>query len=110
MLRADRPEERGAAKHATAGGEGAADASLEALVGRTSAQLDRARAGVALAAQLRERLQDEIDRLERRLADAEAERLELLGKVDDRDRRLKQILGSRSWRWAQAVRRILGRR
>ncbi len=109
MLRAEPPADRGAATHATVGGEGAADASLEALVGRTSAQLDQARADVALAAQLRARLQDEIERLERRLADAEVERLELLVKVDDRDRLLTQVLGSRSWRWGRALRRVLRR-
>jgi hypothetical protein len=97
-------------KHAPASDESTADASLEALLGRTTVELERARADLTLAAQVRTRLQDEIERLECRLADAEAERLDLLGKIDDRDRLLGQVLGSRSWRWGRVLRRLLVRR
>lgn len=105
MVRADSPDDLGSAVPASAD----ADAGLEALLGRTVTELDRARAELALALQLRARLLGEIERLERRLRDAEAERLELLEKVHHRDRILTQIFGSRSWRWAQALRRMRGR-
>jgi hypothetical protein len=108
MLRADPPEDRGAAGHGTTAGEGG-EAALEAQLGRRSAQLEAARAEIALAAQVRARLLEELDRLERRLGDAEAERLDLLEKLEKRDRLLSQIFGSRSWRWAQVMRRVLGR-
>lgn len=85
------------------------DAALESILGRTLAQLEQSRAEVALAAEIRTRLQAEIEQLERRLHDAEAERVDLIDKVDHRDRILSQIFGSRSWRWAQALRRTLGR-
>jgi len=85
------------------------DATLEAILGRTLAQLEQSRAEVALAAEIRTRLQAEIEQLERRLHDAEAERVDLIDKVDHRDRILSQIFGSRSWRWAQALRRTLRR-
>jgi len=84
--------------------------ALESLLGRTSAQLDHARGELALATQLRSRMQEEITRLERRLRDAEAECLELRGELERRDRLLGQILDSRSWRWTQALRRVVGRR
>ena len=86
------------------------DASIEAVLGRTVARLDQARAEAALAVRQSERLRDEIELLERRLADSEAERLELLEKVEQRDRLLSQIFGSRSWRMGQALRHLLGRR
>jgi hypothetical protein len=88
---------------------GASDEPLEALLGRTSAQLDAARAEVALAATLRDRLLAEIEQLERRLQDSEIERIELADKIAHRDRILAQVFGSRSWRWAQALRRMLRR-
>jgi hypothetical protein len=109
MPAADPPQDRGTVQRGTPSGEGVAGASLEELLGRQSAQLDRARAEIELAAQLRVRLLDEIDRLERSLRDADAERLDLLDKVQNRDRLLGQIFGSRSWRWAQVMRRVLGR-
>lgn len=93
------------------GGE-QADAPRDALataLGRTSAQLDEARAAAALAESLRERLAGDVRRLERRLADVEAERDELLDRLKHRDRLLSQIFGSRSWRWTQTLRRRLGR-
>lgn len=105
MVRGDSPENLGTAERAESYG----DATIEALLGRTSAQLDQARADVALTARLQARLLEEIERLERRLEDAEAERLELLEKVTHRDRLLGQIFASRSWRWANALRRLLGR-
>lgn len=109
-LRADRPEDRGADPEPVSTGFTTPDGdSLESLLGRTSAQLDRAVADLALATRLRERMQQEIDRLERRLRDAEAECAELRDKVDHRDRLLSLIFGSRSWRWAQAMRRAVGR-
>jgi hypothetical protein len=79
------------------------------LLARTSADLERASAEIALEARLRSRLQEEVERLERRLRDAQAECLELGEKVGHRDRLLSQIFGSRSWRWAQAMRRVFGR-
>jgi hypothetical protein len=86
------------------------DAAIEAVLGRTTAKLEQARFDMGLAARLQKRLLDEIDRLEGRLAESDAERLELVEKVHDRDRMLGKIFGSRSWRWAQALRRMLGRR
>jgi len=87
-----------------------ADASIAALLGRTCAQLENARADVALAARLQARQCEEIEHLERRLQDSEVERLELLDKLNHRDGLLSQIFGSRSWRWTHALRRMLGRR
>jgi chromosome segregation ATPase len=91
------------------GGEQADANVLAAALGRASAQLDEARAAAALADGLRERLANDVRRLERRLADVEAERDELLEKLNHRDRLLTQIFGSRSWRWTQGLRRRLGR-
>lgn len=88
--------------------EGSRDA-LAAALGRTSAQLDEARAAAALAEALRQRLLADVRRLERRLHDAEAECQELAEKVKQRDRLLSQVFGSRSWRWTQALRRTLKR-
>jgi len=93
----------------TTASDRSATGSLESLLGRTSAELDRVNAELALDARLRSRLQDEVERLERRLRDAEAQCLELGEKVDHRDRLLGQIFASRSWRWAQVMRRVLGR-
>lgn len=90
----------------------APDASPDALaaaLGRTSAQLDEARAAAALAESLRDRLAADVRRLERRLQDVEAECHELAEKVKHRDRLLSLIFGSRSWRWTQALRRTLKR-
>ncbi|MBM4246829.1 MAG: hypothetical protein FJ148_24060 [Deltaproteobacteria bacterium] len=87
----------------------AAGDALARVLGRTSAQLDEARAAAELAESVRERLASDVCRLERRLADVEAERDELREKVKYRDRLLAQIFGSRSWRWTQALRRRLGR-
>jgi hypothetical protein len=78
-------------------------------LGRTSVQLEQARFEIALANRVQERLLKEIERLEHRLSDTEAERLELLERVDDRDRLLAQVFSSRSWRWAQTLRKFLGR-
>jgi hypothetical protein len=86
------------------------DAPIEAVLGRTSAQLEQARFEIGLAARLQERLLREIERLEHSLADAQAEHLELLEQVNHRDLLLSQVFSSRSWRWAQTLRRILGRR
>lgn len=120
FLRADPPGDRGAVERAEAGasttgrvGTSAtrgAEAPLEELLGRATADADRARAEAALAAEIRTRLEREVERLERQLRDAEAERLELLARVEDRDRLLSRIFGSRSWRFTQALRRLLGRR
>ena len=106
---ADSSEDLATTERARPHGDGQGDGSVEALLGRTSAQLDEARAGVALAAQLRARLLGEIERLEQRLRDSEAERFELLEKLSHRDGLLSQIFGSRSWRWTHALRRMLGR-
>lgn len=84
-------------------------ASLAEALGRTSAQLDEARAAARLSEELRQRLLADVRRLERRLQDAEAECHELAEKVKHRDRILSQIFGSRSWRWTQALRRTLKR-
>ena len=89
--------------------EGTDPASLAEALGRTSAQLDEARAEARLADELRQRLLADVRRLERRLQDAEAECHELAEKVKHRDRLLSQIFGSRSWRWTQALRRSLKR-
>lgn len=83
--------------------------ALAATLGRTSAQLDEARAAARLAEELRQRLLADVRRLERRLQDAEAECHDLAEKVKHRDRLLAQIFGSRSWRWTQALRRTLKR-
>ena len=89
--------------------EGTDPASLAEALGRTSAQLDEARAEARLADELRQRLLADVRRLERRLQDAEAECHELAEKVKHRDRLLSQVFGSRSWRWTQALRRSLKR-
>lgn len=89
--------------------EGTDPASLAEALGRTSAQLDEARAEARLADELRQRLLADVRRLERRLQDAEAECHELAEKVKHRDRLLSQVFGSRSWRWTQALRRSLRR-
>jgi septal ring factor EnvC (AmiA/AmiB activator) len=86
-----------------------ADDALEALLGRTSAQLDEARAELALAETVRARLAAEVERLEHRLRESEAERLELADKIAHRDRIITQVFSSRSWRWTQALRRLLRR-
>lgn len=83
--------------------------ALEAEVARSRVSLDQARFEIDLATRVQERLLKEIDRLEHRLADTEAERLELLEQVTHRDRLLAQVFSSRSWRWTQALRRRLGR-
>jgi hypothetical protein len=85
------------------------DASIEAVLARTSAQLEQARFEVALAARVQQRLLDEIARLQELLADAEAERVALREQIDRRDRLLSQIFASRSWRWTQRLRRVIGR-
>lgn len=85
------------------------DTTLETLLARTVTDLEQSRAELALAAEIRARLQGEVEHLERRLHDAEVERSDLIDKVAHRDRLLSQIFGSRSWRWAQALRRMLGR-
>ena len=84
--------------------------SLEAALGRAGGQLEQARFELTLTARVQERLLREIDRLEQRLTDTESERTELLEQVAHRDRIIGQIFASRSWRWAQALRRMLGRR
>src|SRR5581483_7864527 len=95
------------------------DENRDRAVGRRLAQpevatdltpLEPARFDLDLSNRVQERLLKEIERLEQRLADAEAERLELLEQVNHRDRLLTQIFRSRSWRWTQALRRSLGRR
>jgi chromosome segregation ATPase len=83
--------------------------SIDEALGRTGAQLDQARFELTLARRVQARLLKEIERLEHRLADSESERLELLERVDERDRLIAQIFGSRSWRWAQLLRRVFGR-
>jgi hypothetical protein len=71
--------------------------------------LEQRRAELALAAEVRARLQAEVEHLEHRLHDAEVERSDLTDKLTHRDRLLGQIFGSRSWRWTQALRRMLRR-
>ncbi|HZR84592.1 MAG TPA: hypothetical protein VFD92_26095 [Candidatus Binatia bacterium] len=83
---------------------------LPATLARSTVWLEQARFDLDLSNRVQERLLKEIERLEQRLADAEAERLELLEQVNHRDRLLTQIFRSRSWRWTQALRRSLGRR
>lgn len=90
-------------------GAGASDEPIEFLLGRTSARLEHVRGELALAMRVQARLREEVEHLERRLRDAEAERLALAEKVDERDRLLTLVFASRSWRWAQALRRVLGR-
>jgi hypothetical protein len=85
------------------------DATLEALLGRTVTELEQRRAELALAAEVRARLQAEVEHLEHRLHDAEVERSDLIDKLTHRDRLLGQIFSSRSWRWTQALRRMLRR-
>lgn len=87
-----------------------AQESLQAALGRAGGQLEQARFELTLTARVQERLLREVERLEQRLSDAESERNELLEQVAHRDRIIAQIFGSRSWRWAQALRRVLGRR
>jgi chromosome segregation ATPase len=87
----------------------AADEALEALLGRTSARLEQVSGDLALATRVQARLREEVACLERRLADAEAERLALAEKIDERDRLLAQVFASRSWRWTERLRRLLGR-
>jgi len=108
ISRAAPPGDRGTAERTATGGE-AAHGPLEELLGRTSAELDAALAELALSAKVRSRLEVEVERLEQRLRDAEGERRELREKLDHRDRLLGQVFGSRSWRWTQAVRRLVGR-
>jgi hypothetical protein len=83
---------------------------IEEALGRTSVQLEQAQFELALASRVRERLLKEIERLEQRLSDTEVERLELLERVNERDRLIAQVFSSRSWRWAQSLRRLIGRR
>jgi chromosome segregation ATPase len=83
--------------------------ALAAALGRSSAQLDALRADLALSESVRERLAAEVQRLRRRLDDAEIERTELADKLRHRDGLIGQVFGSRSWRWTQALRRALRR-
>ena len=105
----DRPADREPDSPATTAIDLSSTGSLESLLGRTSAELDRANAELALATRLQTRTQDDVERLERRLRDAEVQCLELREKLDYRDRLLSQVFASRTWRWAQALRRALGR-
>lgn len=95
---------------ASNGDSAAAHESLEAALGRAGGQLDQARFELTLKTRVQERLLKEIERLERRLDDSETERMELLEQVVHRDHIISQIFGSRSWRWSQSLRRLLGRR
>lgn len=89
---------------------GVADAPPATTLARTHVRLEQAKFEIELGVRVQERLLREIDRLEQRVADVEAERLELLEQVNHRDRLLTQVFSSRSWRWTQALRRRLGRR
>lgn len=86
------------------------DRRIEEALGRMSAELEQARFELALVKGVRARLEREVERLAQRLADAEASRSELGERVNERDRLLATVFASRSWRWAQALRRVIGRR
>jgi chromosome segregation ATPase len=90
-------------------GQGESRDALAEALGRTSAQLDAARADLALSESVRQRLAAEVQRLKRRLDDVEVERAELADKVRHRDGLLGLVFASRSWRWTQALRRALRR-
>jgi len=80
---------------------------------------DRSDAGVELlharferdlAVKSQERLEKELRRLERRLAEVEAERTALRTRLDERERYLAAIRASRPWKVIQLLRSLVGRR
>jgi len=94
---------------ARANGESSSAEGIGEALGRSRVQLEQSRFELELGKRVQERLLKEIEQLERRLADREAERLELLERVEERDRLLSQVFGSRTWRWSQRLRRLLRR-
>ena len=91
-------------------GPGPETAQLAAEIGRLGVELEKDRFDLEMAKQVQLRQRGEIGNLERRIAVLEAERRELIDQVAHRDRLITAIQSSRSWRWAQGLRRRLGRR
>ncbi len=89
---------------------GGSDAALEERLARLSAELEQARFELALAARIRERLEREVAHLEQSVSELEDERVALRDDVKERDRIIGVIFESRSWKWMQALRRLLRRR
>lgn len=64
---------------------------------------------LALSREIRRRLEGELRRLEARVTALETEAGHLRDVLSERERRLEAIQGSLVWRFARALRRLLGR-
>lgn len=94
---------------AVPGSDDDAPASDADEVGRLRARVAQAEFERDLARDLRQRVAEELRRLDAKVGVLEGERAALRAQLDDRDRLLDVIFRSRSWRLMQALRRRLGR-
>lgn len=92
-------------------GDGADEAASResGRVARLEVALEDALRRLELAQRIVKRQARELERLEREAALLRAEGESLRRQVDERSRLLATIFSSRSWRWAQALRRALKR-
>jgi hypothetical protein len=82
----------------------------EEEVARLQVALEQSRHDQEVLRELKTRLKRELSSLDRRVVELEGERDSLLARLSERDRVLDVMKQSRSWRWTQALRRLLGRR
>jgi hypothetical protein len=94
--------------------EGTEDRTDEAAPGTDdrdpAVDLLQARFERDLALKAQERLEKELRRFERRLAEVEAERTALRTRLEERERYLAAIRASRPWKLIQLLRGLVGRR
>ena len=83
--------------------------SLEELAG-VEVRLEEARFEVKLARETNARLEQEVRRLEQRLASRNAESAALKSRLAERDRYVAAIHTSTAWKLIEGVRGLLGRR
>lgn len=82
--------------------------SLEELVG-VEVRLEEARFELKLAQEANARLEQEVRRLEQRLAARNAENTSLRSQLEEKDRYIAAIRTSTGWKALQALRGVLGR-
>jgi septal ring factor EnvC (AmiA/AmiB activator) len=99
-----------AAEHATTNPTSTPAPEGEASLARLEVRLDEATFERDLARQTVKRLEREMRQMEHQVAQARSEEVGLRSRLDERERYIAALHGSKGWRLLQGVRRVFGRR
>jgi septal ring factor EnvC (AmiA/AmiB activator) len=99
-----------AAEHATTNPTGTPAPEGEASLARLEVRLDEVTFERDLARQTVKRLEREMRQMEHQVAQARSEEVALRSRLDERERYIAALHGSKGWRLLQGVRHVFGRR